>query len=83
MVLLPLPGVAAMAFCALLEHVPVDRLPTHGGTPTSVVVMLDWESLLQRHGIAALSTGGRMSAAEVRRLACTAGVLPGGARWRG
>ncbi|MFL5332449.1 MAG: DUF222 domain-containing protein, partial [Geminicoccaceae bacterium] len=30
--LLPLPRRRGEAFCALLEHVPADRLPTHGGT---------------------------------------------------
>jgi len=73
---LALPGRRGLAFCTLLEHLPTDGLPTHGGTPTSVVVMLDWESLRRGVGVAELSTGGRTSAAEVRRLACTAGVLP-------
>ena len=74
--LLPLPRRRGVAFCALLEHLPADGLPAHGGSPTSVVVMLDVESLRRGVGSAELSTGGRMSVAEVRRLACTAGVLP-------
>jgi hypothetical protein len=74
--LLPLTRRGGQAFCALLEHLPTDGLPTHGGTATSVVVMLDWESLRRGAGSAALSTGGRMSVSEVRRLACSASLLP-------
>jgi hypothetical protein len=73
---LPLPRRRGEAFCALLEHVPSAGLPTHGGAPTSVVVMLDLEMLRSGLGAAELSTGGRISAHEARRLACTAGVLP-------
>lgn len=64
------------AFCALLEHLPSNRLPTHGGAPTSVVVTIDLDSLTRGVGIAGLSTGGQLTATEVRRLACTANVLP-------
>jgi hypothetical protein len=64
------------AFCALLEHIPADRLPIHGGTATSVVVTLDYDTLCSGVGAAELSTGGRVTATEVRRLACTALVLP-------
>jgi hypothetical protein len=71
-----LPRRRGEAFCALLEHVPSDGLPVHGGTPTSVVVMLDLETLRGGLGAAELSTGGRITAAEARRLACTAEVLP-------
>jgi hypothetical protein len=73
---LSLPRHRGVAFCALLEHVPSDGLPVHGGTPTSVVVMLDLETLRSGVGAAELSTGGRITATEARRLACTAGVLP-------
>ena len=38
--------------------------------------MLEVESLRRGAWSAELSTGGRLSVAEVRRLACTAGVLP-------
>jgi hypothetical protein len=65
-----------LAFCALLEQLPAEGLPTHGGTATSVVVMIDWSSLRRGVGVADTSTGGRMSATEVRRLACTGGLLP-------
>ena len=74
--LLSLPRRRGEAFCALLEHVPSDRLPVHGGTPTSVVVTLDLESLQRGVGVAEVSTGGALTATEVRRLACTAHILP-------
>src|SRR4029077_19376206 len=38
--LMSLPHRRGEAFCALLERVPADRLPTHGGTATSVVVTI-------------------------------------------
>ena len=74
--LLPLPRRRGVAFCAVLEQLPADRLPTHGGTATSVVVILEWEALRRGVGSAEVSTGGRMTVSEARRLACTAGVLP-------
>jgi len=73
---LSLPRRRGEAFCALLEQLPTDALPRHGGAPTSVVVTLDLDTLLSGLGSAGVSTGGRISAAEARRLACGAGVLP-------
>jgi hypothetical protein len=40
------------------------------------VVMLDVDTLRSGLGAAGVSTGGRITASEARRLACTAGVLP-------
>ena len=79
--LLPLPRRRGVAFRALLEQVPVEGLPTHGGTPTSVVVMLDCESLRSGARCGRLSTGGRMSATEVRRLRVHREHPPGRPRW--
>lgn len=73
---LPLPRRRGEAFCALLEHLPSAALPRHGGTATSVVVTLDLDTLRSGLGSAGVSTGGRISAGEARRLACTAGILP-------
>ena len=73
---LSLPRRRAEAFCALLEHLPADALPSHGGTATSVMVTIDLETLQRGVGVAHLSTGGHLCATQVRRLACTAGILP-------
>jgi uncharacterized protein DUF222 len=74
--LLPLPRRRGEAFCALLEHVPSDALPRHGGSATSVMVMVDLDTLRSGLGLAETSTGDTITAAEARRLACTAGILP-------
>src|SRR3954451_8387501 len=73
---LPLPRRRGEAFCALLEHMPSSALPRHGGSATSLVVTLDLDTLISGLGSAGVSTGGRISAAEARRLACGAGILP-------
>jgi hypothetical protein len=73
---LPLPRRRGEAFCALLEHVPADRLPSHGGTATTVMLTLDLDTLRTGLGLAETSTGGVVTAAEARRLACTAGIVP-------
>ena len=64
------------AFCALLEAVDPDRLPLHGGTATTVVVTIPYDGLAATTGVGTLGDGTRTSASEVRRLACTAGILP-------
>jgi hypothetical protein len=64
------------AFCALLENVPADGLPSHGGTATSVMVTIDIDSLRSGLGLADTSTGDTITATEARRMACTAGILP-------
>lgn len=64
------------AFCALLEHLDPARLPRHGGTATSVVVTMDYDTMLSGLGVATTNTGGRISASEARRLLCTSHVIP-------
>ncbi len=73
---LTLPRRRGEAFCALLEHLPADGLPVHGGTATSVMVMIDLESLRAEAGLAVTAVGGAVTAGDVRRLACNAGVIP-------
>lgn len=60
----------------LIEHLPTDRLPNCGGLSATVTVTLDLEALRTGLGAAGLDTGGRISAAEARRLACNAGIIP-------
>ena len=63
-----------MAFVELLEHLPTDKL--HGKVAATVVVTVGLEALRADLGAAGLDTGHQVSAAQARRLACNAGVLP-------
>ena len=63
------------AFCEFLENVPAESLPIHGGTATSVVITMTLDDLL-KDGVATLGEDTRISAGEVRRLACQAGIIP-------
>lgn len=77
------------AFCAFLEAADPARMPLHGGDATTVVVTIDLEQLRADLGVGTLPAGTHvpgddgvagssavMSAGEVRRLACTAQILP-------
>ena len=74
--LLPAPRRRGEAFCALLENLPVSGLPKHGGTATSVMMILDLDTLKADCGWADTSTGDRLTAEQARRLACQAGIIP-------
>ncbi|GAA2155550.1 HNH endonuclease signature motif containing protein [Nocardioides koreensis] len=73
---LPYPRRLGEAFCALLERLPAKVLPQHGGTATSVMVTIPFDQLTSGLGAADLGSGDRITAAEARRLACTADILP-------
>ena len=64
------------AFVELLEHLPTDALPKHGVTNAAVVVTISEDKLKTGVGEATLTTGTTISAAQARRLACNAGLLP-------
>ncbi|MGH3413707.1 MAG: DUF222 domain-containing protein [Marmoricola sp.] len=66
------------AFCALLETLDPQRLPLHGGDATTLVVTITLDQLRREIGIAGLGYdgAGTISAAEARRLACTARIIP-------
>jgi len=66
------------AFCHWIEKIPTDGLPTTGGTPATLTINLDHDTLAAqvRETVGTLATGDRLSASEVRRLACTHGILP-------
>lgn len=72
----PTPQKLGAAFCALIEVLPADRLPTAGGTDATTVVIAEHATLLTGLGHAHLDTGEQISAAQARRLACSAGILP-------
>lgn len=67
---------AGEALLALIEHLPVDGLPTTGGTPARIVVTIEEAKLRSAVAAATLGTGERVSATQLRRLACTHGILP-------
>lgn len=67
---------AGEALMALVEHLPTDGLPTTGGTPARIIVTIDEAKLRSATAAATLATGERLSAAELRRLACAHGLLP-------
>lgn len=79
--LVPLPRRRAHAFMALLERLDPARLPEHGGDATTVIVTIGLDQLRADLGAAGildgdLDAGANLSAAQARRLACTAHVLP-------
>ncbi|OUZ10427.1 hypothetical protein BHE97_07555 [Aeromicrobium sp. PE09-221] len=67
-------------FCELIERVPTDRLPNHGGNNVLVAVNMDLADLESRLEDAAPGTittdGTRLSPGQTRRLACDAKLLP-------
>jgi hypothetical protein len=62
------------AFCELIEHLPT-RGYTNGNAAT-IVAHIDLADLLSGLGAATLDGGVRISAGEIRRLACEASILP-------
>lgn len=62
------------AFCELIEHLPTDHL--HPKTAATLVVTVGLETLRGALKVAHLDTDEALSASEVRRLACSARVLP-------
>jgi Domain of unknown function (DUF222) len=73
---LPIERLRGEGFIALMENIPTHALPRHGGVATTVMVVLDHETLLSGVGVATTSTGDRMTAGQARRLACQAGIIP-------
>jgi hypothetical protein len=53
-----------------------DQLPEHGGEPVTLTVTVRYEDLAGRTGEGMLDNGERIPAAEVRKLACNAGIIP-------
>ena len=72
----------AHAFTHLLERLDPARLPEHGGDATTVIVTLTLDQLRTELGTATLLDQpgpagiANLSAAEARRLACTAKIVP-------
>ncbi|GAA3816222.1 HNH endonuclease signature motif containing protein [Nocardioides panacisoli] len=72
----------AHALCTLLEHLDPRKLPEHGGDATTLIVTMSLEDLRKELGTAGIldgtdpALGPNLSAAEARRLACTAQIIP-------
>jgi len=76
---IPTPRLLGLALTDLLEALPAEVLPAHGGTATTVTVHLNLDQLtasLEQAGIASLETGDVITASQARRLACQAKILP-------
>lgn len=72
----PYPRLLAQGLCTLLERLPRDVVPAHGGVAATLVVTIDHDQLTDQLGAARLLTGAAISPGEARRLACTSGILP-------
>jgi len=76
---LPTPVRHGIALTQLLASVQAKDLPRTGGCGATIVVSMTLDQLLARldaAGVCTLDTGGRISATEARRLACSAGIIP-------
>lgn len=70
----------AHAFCSLLERLDPAQMPMHGGTATSVFVTINYEDLKKDLAVGLVDAGlegeSTITAANVRRLACSANLIP-------
>jgi uncharacterized protein DUF222 len=64
------------AFASFLESVDPRRLPLHGGDSTTVLVTIDLDAMQSQLAGVGLVGEEPISAAEARRLACTAQIIP-------
>jgi hypothetical protein len=72
----PYPVRLGHALMELLERIPADLLPATGGVGATIVVTSTVDQLTSGLGTATLDTGTEISAAQLRRLACEAGIIP-------
>ncbi len=73
---LPVETKRGQAFCALMEAIDPDRLPAHGGDATTLIVTVSIDQLRKDLGTAELGPADKLTAGEVRRLACIAKIIP-------
>jgi hypothetical protein len=64
------------ALIEYIERYPADATPQTAGVNATIVITMTLEQLLGEHATALLDDGTRMSAAQARRLACEAGIIP-------
>ena len=64
------------AFGQFLEVVDPKRLPIHAGDATTLIVTINLDQLKADLGTGQVIGGDKLTASEIRRLACTARILP-------
>ncbi|MFJ9391905.1 DUF222 domain-containing protein [Nocardioides sp. NPDC101246] len=73
----PYDRLLGQAFARVVETYDVDLLPRHGGHATTVFITMNLEDLHKDLGTAALGfDGDQITAAEARRMACNADLVP-------
>ncbi|WP_406028054.1 HNH endonuclease [Nocardioides sp. NBC_00850] len=73
----PYDRLLGQAFARVVETYDVDQLPRHGGHGTTVFVTMSVDDLRKDLGTAALGFDGeQITAAEARRMACNADLVP-------
>ncbi|MFE7224793.1 DUF222 domain-containing protein [Nocardioides sp. NPDC057577] len=73
----PYDRLLGQAFARVVETYDVDLLPRHGGHATTMFITMSVEDLRNDLGTAALGfDGDQITAAEARRLACNANLVP-------
>ncbi|NGN91960.1 DUF222 domain-containing protein [Nocardioides sp. KC13] len=73
----PYDRLLGQAFARVVETYDVDQLPRHGGHATTVFITMTLDQLRADLGTAALGFDGKkITAAEARRMACNADLVP-------
>ncbi|MFE6511028.1 DUF222 domain-containing protein [Nocardioides sp. NPDC057767] len=73
----PYDRLLGQAFARVVETYDVDQLPRHGGHGTTVFITMTLDQLRADLGTAALGfDGDKITAAEARRMACNADLIP-------
>jgi len=73
----PYDRLLGQAFARVIETYDVDNLPRHGGHGTTVFITMSVDDLRKDLGTAALGFDGeQITAAEARRMACNADLVP-------
>ncbi|MFE4001638.1 DUF222 domain-containing protein [Nocardioides sp. YIM B13467] len=73
----PYDRLLGQAFARVVETYDVDQLPRHGGHGTTVFITMSVKDLRKDLGTAALGFDGeKITAAEARRMACNADLVP-------
>ena len=73
---LPTPQRLGQAFTELIQRYPKTHLPKAGGLNATIVVLMQYDTLVGGLKAAQLDTGDTISASQARRLACEAGIIP-------